>query len=245
MSFFAYPGQESWLTPPACAILTLSHPHEDGTDALAALAAATGAPARGSAAPFALPALPPPGPLTAESVMRTVAALLPENAIVTDEGITSTLPYTSLLSTAAPHDYLPLTGGSIGGILPLSTGAAIAAPDRKVVCLEGDGSAMYTLQALWTQARERLDVITVIYANRSYAVLNQELRLVQAASGGGRALSLLDLHNPSLDWIKLAEGMGVGAVRAETTQAFADAFAAALRESGPRLIEAVIDCRGR
>ncbi|EHJ48543.1 Benzoylformate decarboxylase [Solidesulfovibrio carbinoliphilus subsp. oakridgensis] len=240
VSFFAYPGQESWLTPPHCEILTLSHPHEDGNEALAALAEAVGAPATGAVAPFEPPVLPPPGPLTAESVMRTVAALLPENAIVTDEGITSTLPYTALLATAAPHDYLPLTGGSIGGILPLSTGAALAAPDRKVVCLEGDGSAMYTLQALWTQARERLDVVTVIYANRSYAVLNQELRLVQAASGGERARSLLDLHNPSLDWTRLAEGMGVPAVRAETTQAFAQAFAAALGQSGPRLIEAVV-----
>ncbi len=241
VSFFAYPGQESWLTPPGCAILTLSHPHEDGSDALAALADALGAPASGSVAPFAPPALPPQGPLTAEGVMRTVAALLPENAIVTDEGITSTLPYTSLLSTAAGHDYLPITGGSIGNILPLSTGAALAAPDRTVVCLEGDGSAMYTLQALWTQAREQLDVITVIYANRSYAVLNQELRLVQADSGGGLARSLLDLHTPTLDWVKLAEGMGVQAVRAETTQAFAEAFASALRGSGPRLIEAVIE----
>lgn len=240
VSFFAYPGQESWLTPPACAILTLSHPHEDGNTALAALAEAIGAPATGPVAPFEPPALPPHGPLTAQDVMRIVAALLPENAIVTDEGITSTLPYTALLSTAAPHDYLPLTGGSIGGILPLSTGAAVAAPDRKVVSLEGDGSAMYTLQALWTQARERLDVVTVIYANRSYAVLNQELRLVQASAQGANALSLLDLHNPTLDWTKLAEGMGVSAVRAETTQAFAEAFAAALREPGPRLIEAVM-----
>ncbi|WP_243358047.1 acetolactate synthase large subunit [Fundidesulfovibrio terrae] len=240
VSFFAYPNQESWLTPSECEILTLSHPHEDGSAALAALAEAIGAPAAGSGASFEPPALPPPGPLTAEGVMRIVAALLPENAVVTDEGITSTLPYASLLTRAAPHDYLPITGGSIGDILPLSTGAAVAAPHRKVVCLEGDGSAMYTLQALWTQARERLDVVTVIYANRSYAVLDQELRLVQAASQGERARSLLDLHNPSLDWIKLAGGMGVQAVRADTTQAFAGAFAAALRESGPCLIEAVM-----
>lgn len=240
VSFFAYPDQESWLTPPHCEILTLSHPHEDGSDALAALAEVIGAPATGLVAPFEPSSPAPHGALTAEGVMRTVAALLPENAIVADEGITSTLPYISLLSTAAPHDYLPVTGGSIGDILPLGTGAAMGAPGRKVVCLEGDGSAMYTLQALWTQARERLDVITVIYANRSYAVLNQELRLVQAAPRGERARSLLDLHDPSLDWIKLAEGMGVEAVRTETTQAFAHAFAAAVREPGPRLIEAVI-----
>lgn len=240
VSFFAYPGQESWLTPPTCAILTLSQPHEDGNAALDQLAQAVGGKAAGTVAAFAPPSLPPHGPLTAADVMRIVAALLPEDAIVTDEGITSTLPYTGLLATAAPHDHLPISGGSIGNILPLSTGAAIAAPDRKVVCLEGDGSAMYTLQALWTQSRERLDVVTVIYANRSYAVLNQELKLVQAASRGEQALSLLDLHNPSLDWIKLAEGMGVAAVRAETTEAFAEAFAAALRAPGPQLIEAVI-----
>ena len=240
VSFFAYPGQESWLTPPGCEILTLSLPHEDGEAALAALADALGAPAACPVAPFDPPAPPPSGPRTAQGGMRIVAALLPEDAIVTDEGITSTLPHAALLATAAPHDALSLTGGSIGDILPLSTGVAVAAPDRKVVCLEGDGSAMYTLQALWTQARERLDVVTVIYANRSYAVLNQELRMVRAAPGGERALSLLDLHDPVLDWVRLAEGMGVAAVRAETTQAFADAFAAALREKGPRLIEAVV-----
>lgn len=240
VSFFAYPDQESWLTPPGCAISTLSHPHEDGNAALTALAEALDAPESGHLAPFAPPALPPHGPLTAEDVMRVVAALLPENAIVADEGITSTLPYAGLLATAAAHDAIPITGGSIGDGLPLATGAAIAAPDRKVVCLEGDGSAMYTLQALWTQARERLDVVNVIYANRSYAVLNQELHMVQAASGGNRARSLLDLHDPSLDWVRLAEGMGVSAVRARTTQAFAAAFAAALGQPGPHLIEAVI-----
>ncbi|WP_051261093.1 acetolactate synthase large subunit [Desulfovibrio inopinatus] len=240
VSFFAYPDQESWLTPPACAILTLSHPHEDGNAALVALGEAIKSPPTCSLTSFGPPSLPGNGPLTAQNALQIVAALLPEEAIVTDEGITSTLPYSSLLAQSAPHDYLALTGGSIGDILPLSTGVAIGAPGRKVVCLEGDGSAMYTLQALWTQAREKLDVVTVIYANRSYAVLNQELRLMQATSEGGVAASLFDLHNPSLDWVKLAEGMGVSAVRAETTQAFLDAFTAALREPGPHLIEAII-----
>lgn len=240
VSFFAYPSQEGWLTPPGCGILTLSHPHEDGAGALAALAGALGAHREADAPPREMPALPSPGPLTAEGVMRAVAALLPENAIVADEGITSTLPHLHLLASAAPHDYLPVTGGSIGDIMPLGSGAAIASPGRKVVCLEGDGSAMYTLQALWTQARERLDVVTVIYANKSYAVLNHELRLVRAEQAGERALSLLDLRAPALDWVKLAEGMGVHAVRAETTQAFAEAFSAAMREPGPHLIEAAI-----
>jgi acetolactate synthase-1/2/3 large subunit len=240
VSFFAYPGQESWLTPPHCAILTLSQPAEDGNAALVDLALAVNAAPDCPMVALDPPSLPEDGPLTAAAALRIVAALLPENAIVTDEGITSTLPYANLLAQAAPHDYLALTGGSIGGILPLSTGAAVAAPDRKVVCLEGDGSAMYTVQSLWTQARENLDVVTVIYANRSYAVLNQELKLVRAASKGDKALSLLDLHDPSLDWVHIAEGLGVQAVRAETTRDFADALRSALAAKGPRLIEAVI-----
>ncbi len=240
VSFFAYPDQEDWLTPPECGLLTLSHPHEDGNTALAALAEALKATAATLAGSNETVELPPNGPLTAAGVMRIVTASLPENAIVADEGITSTLPYAALLGDAAPHDYLTVTGGSIGNILPLGTGAAIAAPGRKVVCLEGDGSAMYTLQALWTQAREQLDVVTVLFANRSYAVLNQELRLVQAESQGERALALLDLHNPSLDWVRLAEGMGVNALRVETTQAFREAFSAAIREPGPHLIEVVV-----
>ncbi len=240
VSFFAYPDQEDWLTPPQCKLLTLSHPHEDGNAALAALAdalKASAAPAAPGSGPLELP---PSGPLTTASVMHSIAALLPEDAIVADEGITSTLPHVSLLAEAAPHDYLTVTGGSIGNILPLGTGAAVAAPGRKVVCLEGDGSAMYTVQALWTQAREKLDVVTVLYANKSYAVLNQELRLVQAESQGERALALLDLHNPSLDWVKVAEGMGVSACSVDTAEAFTDAFRIAMRESGPHLIEVVI-----
>ncbi|WP_342665382.1 acetolactate synthase large subunit [Maridesulfovibrio bastinii] len=239
VSFFAYPDQKSWLTPPECKIITLSHPHEDGSSALSDLAEVLGA-APWTDRPAEEAEYSTDSPLTAENVMKAVAALLPENAIVADEGITSTLPYTSYLSKAAPHDYLPTTGGAIGDILPVSTGAAVAAPDRKVVCLAGDGSAMYTLQALWTQAREKLDVVTVIYANKSYSVLNQELKLVQAVSKGEKALSLLDLHNPSLDWVKLAEGMGVSAVSVDSMKSFADEFSSALETHGPRLIEVLI-----
>jgi len=123
---------------------------------------------------------------------------------------------------------------------PVGTGAAVGCPDRKVVCLEGDGSAMYTLQALWTQARERLDVTTVIYANRSYAILNIEFARVGVDTPGLTAQSLLDLHDPALDWVKLAEGMGIEGARAETTERFADLFASAMKTRGPRLIEAVI-----
>jgi acetolactate synthase I/II/III large subunit len=143
-------------------------------------------------------------------------------------------------ATCAPHDYLNVAGGAIGGMLPVGVGAAVAFPERKVVCLEGDGSAMYTLQALWTQAREQLDVTTVIYANRSYAILNIELARVGVENPGSTAQSLFDLHDPTLDWVKLAEGMGVEAARAETTERFVDLFASAMKTPGPRLIEAVI-----
>ena len=133
-----------------------------------------------------------------------------------------------------------MTGGSIGQGIPLATGAAVACPDRKVVNLEGDGSAMYTLQALWTQARENLDVVTVIYANRSYKVLNEELAIVGAGSPGPKAFSMLDLHGPELDWVRLAEGMGVEAVSVDDTAGLEKAMRLAFERHGPRLIEAVI-----
>jgi acetolactate synthase-1/2/3 large subunit len=241
VTFFAYPGKPSWPTPESCEIMVLSHAHEDGTAALEALADALKAPAKPvNVAGFAKPALPESGKLDARAVMEVIAHFLPEGAILADEAITSGLPYFSYTATAAPHDYLNLSGGAIGGMVPVGTGAAVACPDRKVVCLEGDGSAMYTLQAFWTQARERLDVTTVICANRSYAILNIELARLGVDSPGLTARSLFDLHDPTLDWVKLAEGMGVEATRAESTERFADLFACAMKTRGPRLIEAVI-----
>ena len=241
VTFFAYPGKASWPTPEGCKILVLSHAHEDGTAALDALADALNAPpAPVNVAVLATPALPKSGKLDAHAVMQVVAHYLPEGAILADEALTSGLPYFNCTATCTPHDYLNVTGGAIGCMMPVGTGAAIACSDRKVVCLEGDGSAMYTLQSLWTQARERLDVTTVIYANRSYAILNIESARVGVANPGLRAQSLFDLHDPTLDWVKLAEGMGVEAARADTTKRFADLFASAMKTRGPRLIEAVI-----
>ena len=241
VTFFAYPGKASWPTPEGCKILVLSHAHEDGTAALDALADALNAPpAPVNVAVLATPALPKSGKLDAHAVMQVVAHYLPEGAILADEALTSGLPYFNCTATCTPHDYLNVTGGAIGCMMPVGTGAAIACSDRKVVCLEGDGSAMYTLQSLWTQARERLDVTTVIYANRSYAILNIESARVGVANPGWMAQSLFDLHDPTLDWVKLAEGMGVEAARADTTKRFADLFASAMKTRGPRLIEAVI-----
>ncbi len=239
VAFFAYPDKPSWPVPAGCAIRVLAHPHEDGTAALEALADELGA-AAGPAlvAKHAVPDMPAAGRLDAFGAGQIVTRLLPEGAIVSDEAATSRVGLLGL-HTAAPHDLLSLTGGSIGSMIPVATGAAVACPDRKVVSVQGDGGAMYTLQALWTQAREQLDVTTVIFANRSYAILNVELMRVGAA-GGAKARSTLDLHAPTLDWVKLAQGLGVEAARAETREAFADLFASAMREKGPRLIEAVI-----
>jgi len=141
---------------------------------------------------------------------------------------------------AAKHDWLMLTGGAIGQGLPLALGAAVACPDRKVVALQADGSAMYTVQSLWTMARENLDVTTIIINNGSYAILNIELARVGVESPGPKALSMLDLTNPAIDWVQISEGMGVPATHANTVGAFREQLAAAFRENGPRLVEAVI-----
>jgi acetolactate synthase-1/2/3 large subunit len=239
VAFFAYPGKPSWCSPDGATILHLSHPHEDGVEALAEVADTLGAPTRELAvAPLAL-ADHPTGRFDQFTIGQVIARLLPAGAIVSDEAATSGLGPALALATAAPHDVLSLTGGAIGQGLPLAAGAAVACPDRKVVCLHGDGGAMYTVQALWTMVRERLDVTTVIFANRSYGILNIELQRVGADSGP-KALSMLDLGNPDLDWVALATGMGVEAVRVESIDGFRDAFASAMSQQGPRLIEAVL-----
>ncbi|MDE2453094.1 MAG: acetolactate synthase large subunit, partial [Burkholderiales bacterium] len=182
----------------------------------------------------------PAGALNAAAVVRTVAALLPEDAIVCDESVSSGRDFFELSWHAARHDYLQLTGGAIGLGLPLATGAALAAPGRKVVTLQADGSAMYTLPALWTQARERLDIVTVIFSNRRYAILHGEYAQVGAGAPGANARSLFDLVDPELDWVALARGMGVVAERADSAERFNALFAAALKQAGPFLIEARI-----
>ena len=174
------------------------------------------------------------------AVGAALGALLPENAIVADESISSGLPVKTLTAGAPPHDWLQITGGSIGIGMPLATGAAVACPDRKVICLEGDGSGMYTLQALWTQAREGLDVTTVVFANRTYAILKHELANVGAGNPGRKAADRLEIGRPDLDWVAMARGMGVAGGRAATAEEFADLLARGLATPGPFLIEAVL-----
>ena len=239
VAFFAYPGKPGRLAPEG-SILTLAAPRDDLVAALGSVAEAVGAPdAHGLAQPPFSPPIPE-GKLDAAGVAAVVAALMPADAIVSDEAATAGLATFPMTAGAPRHDWLTLTGGSIGQGLPLAIGAAMARPDRKVISLQADGSAMYTLQALWTMAREKLDVTTVILNNGSYAILNIELARVGAQNPGPKALSLLDLTNPALQWTALSEGMGVPARRAETVAEFHDALAEAMSHRGPRLVEAVI-----
>lgn len=240
VAFFAYPGKPSILYPPEAEVVTLAHFHEDAEDALARLAERLGA---DKAVPVLnQPKRPdlPKGALTQDSVAAVIGHLLPENAIVTDESVTTGRNFFKDTHGAAPHDWLSLTGGAIGEGLPLAVGAAVACPDRKVVALQADGSGMYSLQALWTMAREKLDVTVCIWANRAYAILKGELANVGAENPGRKAHDMLSLGDPDLDWVKLAAGMGVEGTRVETAEAFADAFAAANRRKGPFLIEVLL-----
>lgn len=238
VGFFAYPDKPALLYPEDCQIHVLSRPDQDQGDALARLADMLAA---HEAAPVAQRVIVEParGAVTSEAVAQTVTALLPDNAIVIDESVSFGRAFYPGTVNAAPHDWLQITGGAIGNGLPLATGAAIAAPGRRVVSLQADGSAMYSLQSLWTQAREQLDVTTVILANRKYAILIGELAGV-GAEAGKTAMSMLDLTRPTLDWVKLANGMGVEAAQAQDMEQFADLLVAANKRKGPFVIELLI-----
>lgn len=240
VSFFAYPGKPSWLSPPGAALVRLASLREDAVAALTGLADALGAPTEPALVqtPTAFPA--EPGKLNSASLGAVLAELLPDNAIVSDEGATQGGASMLMCAGAKKHDWLQLTGGSIGQGLPVAVGAAVACPDRKVIAIHGDGGAMYTNQALWTMAREQLDVTTIILNNGSYAILNIELMRVGVQNPGPKALAMLDLKNPAIDWSQISEGMGVPAVRVDTTAGFRTALAEALAVKGPRLIEALL-----
>jgi acetolactate synthase I/II/III large subunit len=239
VSFFAYPAQPGSLVPDGCRVHVLAEAGDDTPAALAALADIVAPEAKPLAQPSRRPAVPD-GDLTGESAAAVIGALLPEDAIVSDEANTNGLWLPGATAGAPPHDWLTLTGGAIGQGLPVATGAAAASPGRPVLALESDGSAMYTISALWTQARENLDVTTVIFNNRSYAILGMELSRVGAQAAGDAARSLLDLSRPDLDFVSLAAGLGVPATRARTAPELAAQLRQALAEPGPHLIEAVV-----
>jgi len=240
VAFFGYPGGRSVLAPDSCERIALAAPEEDAVGALEALADALGAPAAPPAeSPRARPALPS-GALDGAKLGQILAALQPEGAIVVDEGLTSSAPWFTASAAAPEHTVLALTGGAIGQGLPCAAGAALACPGRKVIALQADGSGMYTLQALWTMAREGLDVVVVVCANRSYRILQIELARAGIAEPGPAARALADLSHPELDWTALARGLGVPATRAADADAFAKELARALADPGPTLIEALL-----
>jgi len=240
VTFFAYPGLPSLPEPPDCPVTELCDPQMDVAWTIQALADAldVGAGDPFTAQPLALPNAPT-GAVTLEKVGAALAHHLPENAIVMNESLTSSFVIMPPMAGARPHDLLSGSGGSIGICLPCATGAAVAAPDRKVLALTGDGSAMYTLQSLWTMAREQLDITVVVFSNRSYRILHEELANVGAGDPGRNAKRMFDLVDPQLDWVALSHGHGVPATRADTMESFNAALRAGFESSGPSLIELV------
>ena len=240
VSFFGYPGKQSYLVPDNCTAHTLSTPEQDAAASLNKLAEALGA--AGAEPRLQAEGRPglPKGKLTAEKVCRAMGELMPENSIIVDESITSGLMLNAMTAGAPRHDMITLTGGAIGQGLPNAVGAAIACPDRPVFALIGDGTAMYTIQALWTMARENLNVTTIIFNNASYSILNVELERVGAEEAGAKAKSQLDISGPVTHYAQLAQSMGVHGVRVRTAEELIKAMEYAQAHPGPHLIEAVV-----
>jgi acetolactate synthase-1/2/3 large subunit len=239
VAFFAYPGKPSELTPEGAGRMSLGGPEVSSDVALEALVEALDAPAPGPTAPTSVPDAPE-GRLTPEAIGCSLARHLPEDCIVADDSVTSGLSIFGATMTAAPHDWLFHTGGALGQGLPMAIGAAIGAPGRKVIALCGDGAAMYTVQSLWTMAREKLDITVVICANRVYRILAMELERTGAGRPGRAANAMLSLGDPTIDWVNLAEAQGVPAVRCGRAEEFDRQLARLLAWRGPKLIEAVL-----
>jgi acetolactate synthase I/II/III large subunit len=240
VAFFGYPGAPSYIISPEQRTSILAGPEEDVAGALEALAEGLDAPVNIDQNSIVQIPPRPSGKITPETLSAAVAALLPENAIVMDESNTSMAPFLAMSQSAARHTLLTQPGGAIGLGPPCAMGAAIACPDRVVINLQSDGSAMYTLQALWTQARERLDVKTIVCNNRSYRILGIELMRAGAKEVGKQAQSLIGLTQPAIDWVSLAKGMGVHGARVETAEDLTRELERALAEDGPQLIEAIL-----
>jgi acetolactate synthase-1/2/3 large subunit len=236
--FFAYPGLPSTPDDPDTRLIDLCSRDMDIEWTLSALAAELGEAELGPEdfVPLDLPVLPE-GALTTTKLGEAIGALMPEDAVVVDEAISAFNPLASGMQRGRGHDVLTITGGSIGFGMPNAVGAAVACPDRKVVVLEGDGSGMYTLQSLWTMAREGLDVTVVILANRGYQILRDELAAVGVREVGRNITRMFDVEGPELDWVALAKGHGVHGIRVSDMAGFNAAFAAAMAQRGPRLIE--------
>jgi acetolactate synthase-1/2/3 large subunit len=239
VGFFAYPGKPRQLFGNDCSIDFLAREEEDGVLALEALADELAGHLKPAHDPYVKTELPS-GELNADTIALAVAALMPENAIIADESITLGRGFFPLTRNAPPHSWLQGTGGAIGAGFPMATGAAVACPDRTVIALQADGSGMYSSQALWTQARENLDVKTIILSNRAYAILKGEMSNLGFDNPGPRARDMLELDRPAINWPMLANSMGVEAGRAETAKELVRLLKVALSQKGPFLIEAVV-----
>lgn len=239
VAFFAYPDKPSLLLPEGCDTLSLGGPDTDSAAALTALAEAINAT---HSAPMTLLSMPPPqtGELNPDAIGAAIARHMPENTIVADDGVTGSLATFVPTKSARKHDWLMLTGGAIGIGMPLALGAAIAAPERKVLCLSGDGAGMYTNQALWSMSREKADIVTVVFVNHSYRILNIELYRTGAGNPGPISQAMLNLGAPEIDWVKLAQAQGIEAELAATAEAFDAALARGFASDGPYLIAALV-----
>ena len=241
VAFFAYPGKPTRLVREGCVVLTLGDRADDLVAALEALANELDATKATTPVGMTFPdASPPRGQLTGDTVSAILARQLPEGAIVCNEGSITGRRFYGFSEQAPPHDFLSVTGGSIGFGIPISVGAAIACPDRKVITFQSDGSGLYTLQGLWTQARESLDVLTVVLANRAYAILLAEMRNLGVNDIGRNATRMMSLTDPAPDWVHLARGMGVEAACVQSCEEFSDILGSALKHRGPFLIECLI-----
>ena len=239
VAFFGYPGLPSRLAPEGCVVEPLAAVDEDVVAALEAVAEALGAP-QSATVPSAKPPAVPSGKLTPESLGAALAALQPENGIVVDEAATSGGPYAAMANGAKRHTCMTLTGGAIGQGLPTAVGAAVACPDRRVIAFQADGSGMYTVQALWTMARESLDVTTIVCSNRAYRILQIEVARAGIAEPGRNTMSLTELDHPAIDWCALSRGLGVPAVKVETADDLVKQLGRVIAERGPSLIEVTL-----
>ena len=239
VSFFAYPNTPSELTPAGAATIDLGGSDTDSSASLAMLADALEAKPVAEAS-WSRPEAPVDDKFNPHTIGLALAAHLPEGALISDDGVTAGLPIYVNLASAARHEWLGHTGGAIGQGMPVAVGAAIARPDVKTVCLSGDGAGMYTVQSLWTMAREKLDILTIVFVNHAYRILKIELARTGAGNPGPAANGMLSLGSPDIDWVKLAEGMGVGAEACSTLPQFNDALIRAMAMPGPRLIAAIV-----
>ncbi|SAL70586.1 benzoylformate decarboxylase [Caballeronia udeis] len=237
IAFFSYPDKPSLLKSPGTSVHSLVEIGEDGAAGLEMLVEALGATNSVAVIQQRSDATPPTGALTPATIAQALAAALPENCILVDESLTTGRETMGLTVGAAKHDLINNMGGSIGYGTPVATGAALACPDRRVFCMVGDGSAMYTIQSLWTQARESLNITTIIFANNSYAILKAEYANMGAGAPGPRALAMIDIDRPRIDWLSMARSMGVPSVAVDTAEAFYKAMADSVNEPGPCLIE--------